>query len=115
MLLESSPVQAASAAPPEGHFHPQGKAPSEFTKAVLRKAQTTLPFGDKRDFEEQQKGFIAPMKDLQIKTDEGNVVWNMEQFQFIDQQDEFDSVHPSMHRIARLNMNYGLYEVIPGI
>jgi alkyl sulfatase BDS1-like metallo-beta-lactamase superfamily hydrolase len=68
MLLESSPAQAASAAPPEGHFHPQGKAPSEFTKEVLRKAKATLPFGDKRDFEEQQKGFIAPMKDLKIKT-----------------------------------------------
>jgi alkyl sulfatase BDS1-like metallo-beta-lactamase superfamily hydrolase len=115
MLLESSPAQAASAAPPEGHFHPQGKAPSEFTKEVLRKAKATLPFGDKRDFEEQQKGFIAPMKDLKIIDDDGGVVWNMEQFQFIDQQDQFDSIHPSMHRIARLNMNYGLYEVIPGI
>ena len=115
MLLDSKPALAASAAPPEGHFHPQGKAPSEFTKAVLRKARTTLPFGDKRDFEEQRKGFIAPMKELQIKTDDGSVVWNMEQFQFIEQQDEFDSIHPSMHRIARLNMNYGLYEVIPGI
>ncbi|TVS20904.1 MAG: MBL fold metallo-hydrolase [Planctomycetaceae bacterium] len=115
MLLDSSPAQAASAAPPEGHFHPQGKAPSEFTKEVLRRAKATLPFGDKRDFEEQQKGFIAPMKDLIIKDDDGGVVWDMEQFQFIDQQDEFDSVHPSMHRIARLNMNYGLYEVIPGI
>ncbi len=115
MLLDSSPAQAASAAPPEGHFHPQGKAPSEFTKEVLRKAKTTLPFGDKRDFEEQQKGFIAPMKDLKIIDDDGGIVWDMEQFQFIDQQDEFDSVHPSMHRIAKLNMNYGLYEVIPGI
>ncbi len=115
LLLESSPALAAPAAPPKGHFHPQGKAPSEFTKEVLRKAKASLPFGDKRDFEEQKKGFIAPMKDLQIKTDEGNVVWNMEQFQFIDQQDEFDSIHPSLHRIARLNMNYGLYEVIPGI
>jgi alkyl sulfatase BDS1-like metallo-beta-lactamase superfamily hydrolase len=114
-LLDSSPALASAAAPPEGHFHPQGKAPSEFTKEVLRKAKAALPFGDKRDFEEQQKGFIAPMKDLKIIDDNGGVVWNMEQFQFIDQQDEFDSVHPSMHRIAKLNMNYGLYEVIPGI
>jgi alkyl sulfatase BDS1-like metallo-beta-lactamase superfamily hydrolase len=39
----------------------------------------------------------------------------MEQFQFIEQQEQFDSIHPSLHRIALLNMNYGLYEVIPGI
>jgi alkyl sulfatase BDS1-like metallo-beta-lactamase superfamily hydrolase len=115
LVAESSPARAAEAAPAEGHFHPLGKPPSEFTKEILRKAKATLPFGDKRDFEEQRKGFIAPMKDLKIMDDDGGVVWNMEQFQFIDQQDEFDSVHPSMHRIARLNMNYGLYEVIPGI
>jgi alkyl sulfatase BDS1-like metallo-beta-lactamase superfamily hydrolase len=115
LIMESDQALAAEAVPATGHFHPQGKEPSAFTKELLRKARAALPFGDKRDFEEQQKGFIAPMKDLIIKDDDGGVVWNMEQFQFIDQQDEFDSIHPSMHRIARLNMNYGLYEVIPGI
>ena len=29
---------AAAAAPAVGHFQPKGKPPSEFTKAVLRKA-----------------------------------------------------------------------------
>lgn len=115
VLLDFHPVLGDTKGPHEGHFHPQGKGPSESTKDVLRKARAALPFSDQRDFEEQQKGFIAPMKDLQIKTDEGNVIWNMEQFQFIEQQEEFDSIHPSLHRIARLNMNYGLYEVIPGI
>jgi alkyl sulfatase BDS1-like metallo-beta-lactamase superfamily hydrolase len=115
ILLDSGPALGSPAAAADGHFHPLGKAPSEFTKEVLRRAKATLPFGDTRDFEEQQKGFIAPMKDLIIRDDDGGVVWNMEQFQFIDQQDEFDSIHPSMHRIAKLNMNYGLYEVIPGI
>jgi alkyl sulfatase BDS1-like metallo-beta-lactamase superfamily hydrolase len=39
----------------------------------------------------------------------------MERFRFLDQQDSFDSIHPSLHRQSRLNNNYGLYEVIPGI
>ena len=39
----------------------------------------------------------------------------MERFQFLDKQDEFDSIHPSLLRQSRLNNNYGLYEVIPGI
>ncbi|XZE18181.1 alkyl/aryl-sulfatase [Pirellulaceae bacterium SH449] len=115
MLLDANPALANVEEAIDGHFHPLGKAPSEFTKEVLRKAKATLPFADKRDFEEQKRGLIAPMKDLKIKTEEGNIVWNMEQFQFIDQQDDYDSIHPSMHRIAKLNMNYGLYEVIPGI
>ena len=36
-------------------------------------------------------------------------------FSFLDKQDEFDSIHPSLLRQSRLNNNYGLYEVIPGI
>ena len=115
MTLESGSASAHQAVSAEGHFHPKGKAPSKFTKDVLRKAKASLPFGDTRDFEEQKKGFIAPMKEMQIKADAGNIAWDMEKFQFLDQKDEFDTIHPSLHRISRFNNNYGLYEVIPGI
>ncbi|MBP6809087.1 MAG: MBL fold metallo-hydrolase, partial [Chromatiaceae bacterium] len=98
-----------------GHFDPKGKAPSTFTIEVLKQARASLPFSDTRDFDENKKGLVAPMKDLQIMADAGHVAWDMEQYQFIDQQDEFDSIHPSLHRIAKLNNNYGLYEVVPGI
>jgi len=47
--------------------------------------------------------------------DAGHVAWDMEKFDFVLEQDEFDSVHPSLLRQSKLNMNYGLYEVIPGI
>ena len=50
---------AAAGVPVHGHFHPKGKAPSEFTKEVLRKAKASLPFADTRDFEEQERGLIA--------------------------------------------------------
>ena len=116
LALEDSAVQAQEAAAPlAGHFHPKGKAPSKFTLDELRKARTSLPFGDTRDFEEQQKGLIAPMRDLKIMADAGHVAWDMERFQFLDKQDDFDSIHPSLLRISKLNNNYGLYEVIPGI
>ena len=114
-FLEAAPARAQQIDPLQGHFHPKGKAPSKFTVEVLEKAKAMLPFADKRDFEEQRKGFIAPMKDLQIMADAGHVAWDMKRFQFLDAQDEFDSIHPSLHRISRLNNNYGLYEVIPGI
>ena len=107
-------MTGAAAAQPE-HFHPKGKPPSKHTLVVLRKAKATLPFADRRDFEEYQKGFIAPMKDLKIMADAGHVAWDMERYQFLNEQDEFDSIHPSLTRQSKLNMNYGLYEVIPGI
>jgi alkyl sulfatase BDS1-like metallo-beta-lactamase superfamily hydrolase len=111
------PVNSALAqqAAPAGHFDPKGKAPSKFTLDVLERSRATLPFGDKRDFDEQKKGFIAPMKDLKIRANAGHVAWDMERYQFLLQKDRYDSIHPSLMRISTLNMNYGLYEVIPGI
>jgi hypothetical protein len=47
--------------------------------------------------------------------DAGNVAWDMDRFRFLDAQDSYDSIHPSLQRMGRLNNNYGLYEVIPGI
>jgi alkyl sulfatase BDS1-like metallo-beta-lactamase superfamily hydrolase len=55
------------------------------------------------------------MPDLKITSDAGHVAWDMERFQFLDSQQQYDSIHPSLLRRSRLNNNYGLYEVIPEI
>ncbi|AFL73396.1 alkyl/aryl-sulfatase [Thiocystis violascens] len=115
--VDDAPIAAAGAPVTflhPGHFDPKGKPPSPFTIEVIKQAREALPFSDTRDFDENNKGLIAPMKDLQIMADAGHVAWDMEQYQFIDQQGDFDSIHPSLHRIAKLNNNYGLYEVVPG-
>ena len=115
LLAQEASQAAAPAEPLKGHFHPKGKAPSKFTIDFLKQAGTTLPFDDTRDFDEQKKGLIAPMEQMKIMADAGHAAWDMERFQFVHQQEEFDSIHPSLLRQARLNNNYGLYEVIPGI
>lgn len=99
----------------KGHFHPKGKAPSKYTLDALKQARNGLPFADTRDIDEQRRGLIAPMKDLKIVADAGHVAWDMERFQFLDNQEDFDSIHPSLLRQSKLNNNYGLYEVLPGI
>lgn len=114
-LLEPTAARAQMAAPAAGHFHPRGKAPSPHTLRILREARGTLPLSDTRDFEEQSRGLIAKMPDMQIMVDAGNVAFDMSEYEFLNEERDFDSVHPSMTRIARLNNNYGLYEVIPGI
>lgn len=101
--------------PLEGHFHPKGKAPSEHTLKVLAEAKATLPFDDTRDLDEQARGLIARRADPKIMADAGNVAFDMSDYDFLNGKDEFDSIHPSLLRIARLNNNFGLYEVIPGI
>ncbi|MFO7641747.1 MAG: alkyl sulfatase dimerization domain-containing protein, partial [Candidatus Competibacteraceae bacterium] len=94
---------------------PKGKPPSKATIEILDEARKTLPFSDTRDFAENQKGLIAPKKQRQIPADAGHITWDMDLFNFIDAKDAFDSIHPSLHRIAKLNQNYGLYEVTKGI
>ena len=97
------------------HFHEKGKLPSKHTLKIFEEAKATLPFSDRQDFEEQAKGFIAAPKSKQIMSDSGTVVWDMERYEFLADADKIDSVHPSMLRMSQLNMNFGLYEVIPGI
>ena len=55
------------------------------------------------------------MPESKIMADAGHVAWDMDRFKFLLEQPEYDSVHPSLKRISVLNMNYGLYEVVPGI
>jgi alkyl sulfatase BDS1-like metallo-beta-lactamase superfamily hydrolase len=115
LILEENSAYAQQIDPLQGHFHLKGKAPSKHTLDVLKRARGGLPFADQRDFEEQKRGLIAPMKDLKIMADGGHAAWDMERFQFLDKQDDFDSIHPSLLRQSKLNNNYGLYEVVPGI
>ena len=77
------------------HFNPKGKLPSEYTIKKQQALRKSLPFEDKRDFEEQKKGLIAVPPFMQIKKDDGSVVWDMDVFKFLLQGDDFDSIHPS--------------------
>ncbi|MEM8952703.1 MAG: alkyl sulfatase dimerization domain-containing protein [Verrucomicrobiota bacterium] len=112
-LAQSAPT--SSGEPLKEHFHPKGKAPSKFTREILENSKKTLPFSDERDFTEQEKGFIAPMEDLKIMSDAGHPAWDMARFQFLEEDREFDSIHPSLLRQSRLNNNYGLYKVTDDI
>jgi alkyl sulfatase BDS1-like metallo-beta-lactamase superfamily hydrolase len=107
-------TEEQTSAKPDGHYHAKGKAPSKYTIAVIEKARASLPFADKRDFEEQKKGFIAAPSYMKIMADAGHVAWDMDRWQWVLESEDFDSIHPSLVRQSKLNMNYGLYEVIPG-
>ena len=96
------------------HFDPKGKPPSKFTIELQSGQRKSLPFDDKRDFDEVKKGFITAPKSKQIKAEDGRVVWDIGSYDFLLQGKDFDSVHPSLQRQAILNMAYGLYEVVPG-
>ena len=96
------------------HFDAKGQPPSTYTLEVRKGLIATLPFADKRDFDEAKKGFIAEPPYKQIMADAGNVAWDMGSYQWLLQDKDFASINPSLQRQAVLNMNWGLFEVVPG-
>ena len=96
------------------HFDPKGNLPSKYTIELRKGVSATLPFEDKRDFDEARKGFIAEPPYTKIMADAGNVAWDMGSYQWLLGGKDFQSIHPSLQRQAVLNMAYGLYEVVPG-
>ena len=97
-----------------GHFHPLGKAPSAATVAAQQAQRRSLPLDDERDFAEARRGFLAAPDYRQILTDSGRVAWDIGAYDFLLSGEQFDSIHPSLQRQATLNMEFGLYEVVPG-
>ena len=89
-------------------------APSQATQAKQQALRASLPFEDQRDFEEHQRGFIAAPAYRRIASAAGDTVWDIGQYDFLLTGENYDSIHPSLQRQATLNMNYGLYEVVPG-
>ncbi len=95
------------------HFHELGQPPSSHTAAAHRAAGASLPFDDERDFEEARRGLIAAPGERRIVADDGKVVWDIGSYDFLLDGQTFESIHPSLQRQAVLNMEYGLYEVLP--
>jgi alkyl sulfatase BDS1-like metallo-beta-lactamase superfamily hydrolase len=112
--LAAGAGNATLAADAGEHFDPQGQLPSTFTLELRDGLKATLPFADKRDFDEAERGFIAEPSYKKIMADAGHVAWDMASYQWLLNGQDFASIHPSLQRQAVLNMNYGLYEVVPG-
>ncbi|MGO4677582.1 alkyl/aryl-sulfatase [Bosea sp. 2YAB26] len=105
----------ASVAQEQQHFHPKGNMPSRFTIEAQEQQRRILPLADKQDFQEAKRGFIASPPYRKIMNDKGDVAWNMDNWNFLLNGKDYDSIHPSLQRQALLNMEYGLFEVVPGI
>jgi alkyl sulfatase BDS1-like metallo-beta-lactamase superfamily hydrolase len=92
----------------------QPKDATAVTKAANAKLLQQLPFADQRDFEEADRGFIAPLPNNGvIKADDGRVVWDLTRFNFIKQDEPApDTVNPSLWRQSQLVIKGGLYKVV---
>ncbi len=95
----------------------EAKPPTKYTVEANEAVLKSLPFSDKQDFENAQRGFIAKPDVVTIKDAKGTVVWDLEEYKkYIDlDKPAPDTVNPSLWRNAQLNMIHGLFKVTDNI
>jgi alkyl sulfatase BDS1-like metallo-beta-lactamase superfamily hydrolase len=102
------------------------EAPKETPKQMPKEASASvvaqheamlkaLPFSDRRDFDDAARGFLESIENAKIMSEQGRVVWNLEPYGFLSSEQAPPTVNPSLWRQSRLNMNHGLFEVVPGV
>jgi alkyl sulfatase BDS1-like metallo-beta-lactamase superfamily hydrolase len=95
-----------------------GEAPKDASASVIKQhaaTRATLPFSDTRDFDDASRGFLGTRENAKITSDAGRTVWNLEPYGFLSDEEAPPTVDPSLWRQSRLNMNHGLFEVVPGV
>lgn len=92
--------------------------PKDASAPVLAQHAATLkalPFSDTRDFDEAARGFLGTVERARITNAQGKAVWSLEPYGFLSETEAPATVDPSLWRQSRLNMNHGLFEVVPGV
>ncbi|KUI28339.1 alkyl sulfatase [Mycobacterium sp. IS-1742] len=88
------------------------KPPSAAIDAAHRDHLSTLPFADRRDFDDADRGFLAALEPCVVTAADGRVVWDNDAYAFLGGDEAPASVHPSLWRQSRLAAKQGLYEVV---
>jgi alkyl sulfatase BDS1-like metallo-beta-lactamase superfamily hydrolase len=87
------------------------KSATPITCAHNRSVLQALPFGDRADFEDARRGFIGSLPKVEFRNADGRVIYSLEDYAFLADEQAPDTVNPSLWRQARLNMNHGLFQV----
>jgi len=73
-----------------------------------------LPFHDRTDFENADRGFLGSLDPCVVTDEGGQVVWDNDAYAFLAGECP-DTAHPSLWRQSQLVSRQGLYEVCEGI
>jgi alkyl sulfatase BDS1-like metallo-beta-lactamase superfamily hydrolase len=93
MILVSHPAQSQDTKPAE-----------PAVAAANRAVQSSLPFGDRQDFDDARRGFIATMTDTTDPDGYGSLA-----------REAPPTVNPSLWRQSQLDAIHGLFKVVDGV
>ncbi|MCD7884891.1 MAG: MBL fold metallo-hydrolase [Lachnospiraceae bacterium] len=92
------------------------KPPTEFTAAKNREAAKKLNLNPRRcsnsEYELAAAHCIYPVESLQLKSQNGQVAWDLGAFSFLRQDEVPESVNPSLWMNAKCNRLAGVFEVV---
>jgi hypothetical protein len=92
------------------------KPATEFTKKANVGFGKKLDFDDRQDFEDANRGFLAPLlNDSVVKNDKGVVIADVRKLKIPSDAPTPDTVNPSLWRQAQLNGISGLFKVVDRI
>lgn len=75
-----------------------------------------LDFQNTQESDFATKGLIDAPETLELKDDEGNVIWSQSAYSFLETQNESpDTANPSLWENTKNNHAYGLFKVVDGI
>jgi alkyl sulfatase BDS1-like metallo-beta-lactamase superfamily hydrolase len=92
--------------------------PKDASASVIAQHAATLkalPFSDTRDFDDATRGYLGTIENARITSAQGRVVWSLEPYDFLSEAAAPATINPSLWRQSRLNMNNGIFEVVPGV
>jgi alkyl sulfatase BDS1-like metallo-beta-lactamase superfamily hydrolase len=72
-----------------------------------------LPFHDRQDFEDAQRGFVTALDEPVVRATDGRVVWDLTAYGDVSGEAP-ETVNPSLWRQAQLDLIHGLFEIAPG-
>ena len=93
---------------------PAQKTATQFTADANAQVYALLDFEDKSEFENATRGLIASPEALEIRNEDGKLIWSQKAYDFLD-GDAPSTANPSLWRNTQLNHIYGLFEVCEGI
>ncbi len=85
------------------------------TRSAIDEFSASLPMQDRQDFDDATRGFVGRSEQRQILGADGNLVWDLDAYDFLRDTDAPDTANPSLWRQGQLLIEDGLFEVAPGI
>ena len=89
----------------------EAKAATQYTQQVNQNYAKSLPFSDRQDFDDAQRGFIAPLLDEGILRDaNGKIYYRANDYKFDINAAAPETVNPSLWRQSQINGISGLFK-----